>query len=57
MRELLAIVVRALLSALSSRWELVLENVALRQQLAVFQRAARKPRLNTTATLPDLSIF
>ena len=45
MREFLATVVRVLLSAISSRCELVLENLALRQQLAVLQRTAPKPRL------------
>ena len=45
MRELLATVVRVLISAISSHSEIVLENLALRQQLAVLQRTAPKPRL------------
>ena len=45
MREFLAALVWVLLSAVSRRSELVLENLALRHQLAVLQRAAPKPKL------------
>jgi hypothetical protein len=42
---LLQAIVRALLSALKPRTSLVLENLALRQQLAVLRRATPRPRL------------
>jgi transposase InsO family protein len=45
MHQLLATVVRVLLSAFSSRSELLLENIALRHQLEVLQRTAPKPKL------------
>jgi transposase InsO family protein len=51
MHQLLAILVRVLLSTLRTHSELVLENLALRQQLAVLQRTAPKPRLNLTDRL------
>ena len=41
MLELLIVVVRALTLALRGHHELVLENLALRQQLAAFQRTTR----------------
>jgi hypothetical protein len=41
MLELLVVVVRALTLALRGHRELVLENLALRQQLAVFHRTTR----------------
>ena len=37
--------VRALVSAFKARRELALENVALRQQLAVLRRSVKRPRL------------
>ena len=38
--------VRALVSAFKARRELALENVALRQQLAVFYRSVKRPPLS-----------
>ena len=38
--------VRALVSAFQARRELALENVALRQQLAVLRRSVKRPRLS-----------
>ena len=38
--------VRALISAFKARRELALENVALRQQLAVLRRSVKRPRLS-----------
>ena len=38
--------VRALISAFKVRRELALENVALRQQLAVLRRSVKRPRLS-----------
>jgi putative transposase len=46
MHRFLATLVHVLLCAFRSRSELILENLALRHQLAVLQRTARKPRLN-----------
>jgi hypothetical protein len=51
MRQIFATLLRVLLSALNSRSELVLENLALRQQLTVLQRTAPKPRLNVVDRL------
>ena len=45
MLELLLIVVRALALALRGHRELVLENLALRQQLTAMKRSANRPRL------------
>ncbi|HJZ74712.1 MAG TPA: hypothetical protein VKE51_23410 [Vicinamibacterales bacterium] len=47
MLELLIVVVRGLALVLRGHRELVLENVALRQQLAAMQRAQKRVRLNT----------
>ena len=38
--------VRALVSAFKARRELALENVALRQQIAVLRRSVKQPRLS-----------
>ena len=38
--------VRALLSAVKTRHELALENLALRQQLAILRRSVKRPRLS-----------
>ena len=38
--------VRALISAFKARRELALDNVALRQQLAVLRRSVKRPRLS-----------
>ena len=38
--------VRALISAFKARRKLALENVALRQQLAVLRRSVKRPRLS-----------
>ena len=38
--------VRALVSAFKARRELALDNVALRQQLAVLRRSVKRPRLS-----------
>ena len=45
MLELLLVVARALALALRGHRELVLENLALRQQLTAMKRAANRPRL------------
>jgi hypothetical protein len=45
MLELLLIVARALALALRGHRELVLENLALRQQLTAMKRSANRPRL------------
>lgn len=42
---MLLIVVRSLISVVLSRRALVLENLALRHQLAVLQRTVKRPRL------------
>ncbi len=42
---------RALLSALSSHRKLALENLALRQQIAVLQRSIKRPRLKKSDRL------
>ena len=47
--------VRALVSAFKARRELALENVALRQQLAVLRRSVKRPRLSLRV-LPPLSV-
>ncbi|HMF98944.1 MAG TPA: hypothetical protein VKE96_31805 [Vicinamibacterales bacterium] len=47
MLELLIVVVRGLALVLRGHRELVLENVALRQQLAAMQRAQKRVPLNT----------
>ena len=56
--------VRALVSAFKARRELALENVALRQQLAVLPRSVKRPRLSNVdrefwvllRVLPPLSV-
>jgi len=48
MRDLIRHLLRALRSGLRSRRELVLENLALRQQLAVLRRGVRQPRLRNS---------
>ena len=56
--------VRALVSAFKARRELALENVALRQQLAVLRRSVKQPRLSNVdrefwvllRVLPPLSV-
>jgi putative transposase len=45
MLELLLVVARALALALRGHQELVLENLALRQQLTAMKRSANRPRL------------
>src|ERR671918_1079987 len=45
MLELLIVVARALALALRGHRELVLENLALRQQLTAMKRTAKRPRL------------
>jgi hypothetical protein len=45
MLGLLKVIFKALFAALSSRRDLVLENLALRQQLAVLRRKYRRPRI------------
>ena len=47
MLELLIVVVRALTLALRGQRELVLENLALRQQLAALHRTTKRARLRT----------
>ena len=47
MLELLIVVIRALVLALRGHQELVLENLALRQQLAAFRRSTKRARLGT----------
>ena len=42
---MILVLVRSLLSALATRQTLLLENLALRQQLAVLQRDSKRPRL------------
>src|SRR5687767_1976821 len=46
MLELLILIGRALTLALRGQRELVLENLALRQQLAAMKRTTRRPRLH-----------
>jgi hypothetical protein len=53
MLELLIVVIRALTLALRGHRELVLENLALRQQLAVFHRTTRCRLRGTRPTLLD----
>ncbi len=45
MLRIIWIVLRAVVSALRSRRELVLENLALRQQLAAFKARGKHPRV------------
>ncbi len=47
----LSLLCSALRAALSSRQHLVLENLALRQQLAVLSRQSRRPRLDRSDRL------
>src|SRR5262249_46221710 len=51
MTAMLAVTLHGFLLVLRSRRALVLENLALRQQLAVLQRAAPLPRLRTSDRL------
>ena len=51
MRQFLATIVRVLLSSFRSRSSLILENLALRQQLAVLQRTGARPRLTNADRL------
>ena len=46
-RKWISIGLKTLFSSLRSRSELVIENLALRQQLAVFNEKLPKPRLTT----------
>jgi hypothetical protein len=50
MLDLLRIALGSLLANLRSRRDLAIENLALRQQVAVLRRAARKPRLSDADT-------
>jgi putative transposase len=45
MAGMITLILTGLLRGLSTRSALVLENLALRHQLAVLQRTARRPRL------------
>jgi hypothetical protein len=45
MLRLVLVLLRGVRSGLQSRADLVLENLALRQQLAAFARSGRRPRL------------
>lgn len=45
MLRIIWIILRAVLSAFRSRRELVLENLALRQQLAAFESRGRQPHI------------
>ena len=51
MRKALFFLVTMLVSALKERRELALENLVLRQQLAVFKRSCQRPRLRNTDRL------
>ncbi len=51
MLRLLLMLLRTLRSACRCRADLVLENVALRQQLAAFARSGRRPRIRATDRL------
>jgi hypothetical protein len=52
MLDVLLALLRPLLSLLQSRSRLALENLALRHQLAVLNRHARKPKLRLADRLP-----
>ena len=45
---MIATLVRTLVSVLGTHRKLALENLALRQQIAVLQRSVKRPRLKTT---------
>ncbi|PYQ86037.1 MAG: hypothetical protein DMF84_30815 [Acidobacteria bacterium] len=47
MLELLIVVARALTLALRGHWEVVLKNLALRQQLAAIRRTTKRADLRT----------
>jgi hypothetical protein len=51
MAGMIPLILTGLLGVLSTRRALVLENLALRHQLAVLQRTAPRPRLRTTDRL------
>jgi hypothetical protein len=51
MAGMITLTLTGLLFALRTRRALVLENLALRHQLAVLQRAAPRPRLRTSDRL------
>jgi|GraSoiStandDraft_29_1057270.scaffolds.fasta_scaffold1545878_1 hypothetical protein len=53
MVEVLLLLLRGLFSGFQSHSGLMLENVALRQQLAVLKRQARKPKLLWVAEIPS----
>ena len=51
MAGMIPLIITSLLRVLRTRRALVLENLALRHQLAVFQRAAPRPRLRRSDRL------
>jgi hypothetical protein len=51
MAGMITLILTGLLRVLRTRRALVLENLALRQQLAVLQRTAPRPRLRTAVRL------
>ena len=46
MKTYLRLILRKIVSALCERWDLVLENVALRHQIDVLERSGRRPQFS-----------
>ena len=51
MKTYLRLMLRKIVSALCERWDLVLENVALRHQIDVLERSGRRPQFTNADRL------
>ncbi len=51
MKTYLRLILRKIVSALCERWDLVLENVALRHQIVVLERSGRRPQFTNADRL------